>query len=208
MWLDQQKCFAKAWDWYSQGKDHSHDDGSSLWFFFSCTRSHKGDQKQGVSLGAPFWPHYQRIWEIKLGNACFRSCFRLIKLLDRYHIPWILENPNTSKAWYLPYFDHLSKQQHIHVVTCDFCQYNKPWRKRTRFFTGNICYDDLHRIQLLCTGKHGICSRTRRPHFHLTGCNSHGQNWTAVAQPYPSKLCEGLAYALTAHKHYNTVLYW
>ena len=157
--------------------------------------------------GLPFGLTTKESEKIKLGNACFRSCFRLIKLLDRYHIPWILENPNTSKAWYLPYFDHLSKQDHIHVVTCDFCQYNKPWRKRTRFFTGNICYDDLRRIQLLCTGKHGICSRTRRPHFHLTGCNSHGQNWTAVAQPYPSKLCEGLAYALTAHKHYNTVLY-
>ena len=46
--------------------------------------------------------------KVKLGNACFKSCFSIIRLLDRYRIPWILENPITSKCWYLPFFQSIS----------------------------------------------------------------------------------------------------
>ena len=144
--------------------------------------------------------------KVKLGNACFKSCFSIIRLLDRYRIPWILENPATSKCWSLPFFQSISVQPHIHVVITDFCQYGTPWRKRTRFVCGNILLDDLHRVTHMCS--HGkLCSATGKPHFQLTGKGPQGRNWTEIAQPYPTKLCEGLAYALTAPMHYNNIQY-
>ena len=35
--------------------------------------------------------------KVEVGNACFRATFKIIKWLDKHHIPWILENPSTSK---------------------------------------------------------------------------------------------------------------
>ena len=133
--------------------------------------------------------------KIQVGNACFRSCFSLIRLLERHRIPW-----------YLPYFHRLCSQPHVQTVISDFCQFGKLWRKRTRFSCGNIELDDLHRLQHKCSG-HGICSRTGRPHFQLTGTGPGNRNWTPITQPYPLKLCEALAYSLTARWHYNSPCY-
>ena len=39
---------------------------------------------------------------ITLGNKCFRAAIDLIQCLDKHRVPWILENPSTSKCWWLP----------------------------------------------------------------------------------------------------------
>lgn len=54
--------------------------------------------------------------------------------------------------------------------------------------------------------RRGLCSRTRKPHFKLTGSNHLGIPWTRVAQPYPSGLCRDLASSLTSPSHYNPPL--
>lgn len=143
---------------------------------------------------------------IKRGNACFKSCRAIINLLDSYEIPWILENPFTSKCWYLPFVQNLVTCSHTHLVIADFCQYSRPWRKRTKFLCGNICSDDLHRLNHRCSGVR-TCDRTGRPHFRLTGKGPGGKHWTAIAQAYPTQLCDALAHALTAHLHYNQIHY-
>ena len=146
-------------------------------------------------------------WEkIELGNACFRSCFSLIRLLDKFSVPWVLENPHSSKCWYLPFLQRWSCKSHVHTIVADFCQFGTPWKKRTRFLCGNIVRDDLHRLDQHCGGRE-TCSRTGKPHFLLTGKGPHGQNWTAIAEPYPKRLCDALAYALTASRHYNNFSY-
>ena len=143
---------------------------------------------------------------IQLGNACFKSCFALIKLLDKYRIPWILENPASSKCWYLPAWDRVCSQTHVHAVYTDFCRFGTRWKKHTKFVCGNIEWDDLHRVNQQCNGR-GICMVTGKPHFQLTGKGPGGRNWTEIAQPYPSKLCSALAHALTAPHHYNYITY-
>ena len=144
--------------------------------------------------------------KIQLGNACFRTCFSLIRMLDRFRIPWILENPASSKCWHLPFWKQLCSQPHIQVVYADFCRFGTAWKKHTRFVCGNIELTDLHRVNLQCTGR-SICSVTGKSHFHLTGKGPGGRNWTEIAQPYPKLLCSGLAHALTARYHYNYVSY-
>ena len=140
--------------------------------------------------------------KIQSGNACFSSCFALIRILDAHHVPWILENPASSNCWYLPFFKQLVLQPHVKSIVADFCQFGTPWRKRAKFLAGNISADDLHRIEKRCSGR-GLCDQTHRAHFQLTGTGPGGRNWTAIAQPYPKRLCDALAHALTAQWHYN-----
>ena len=144
--------------------------------------------------------------KIAIGNACFRRCAALIRVLDAYSIPWVLENPSSSKCWNLPFLQRLVQSEHTCLLTTDFCAYGTIWRKRTNILAGNIPLDDLHRVDHRCSGRR-CCEFTHKPHFHLTGKGPGGENWTAIAQPYPPKLCSGLAYALTARWHYNTISY-
>lgn len=119
--------------------------------------------------GIPKEQMTQKEWEsVLLGNRCFRSCLRIMEWLDEAQIPYILENLATSKAWYLPpMLAHLQKS-HINLVVADFCQFGTPWKKRTKFMCGNIEAADLHRLAKVCSGR-GICCRTKKTHFQLTG---------------------------------------
>ena len=142
-------------------------------------------------------PEYE-LEKIRLGNACFKATLKIIRWLDEERIPWILENPHSSKAWYLPEIQALLTSDHTQVIVTDFCQYGKPWRKRTRLLAGNVDMDDFKRCERICVGVKGCCSRTQKPHVHLTGSSSKGIPMTRVAQPYPSRLCHDLAHALLA----------
>ena len=144
--------------------------------------------------------------KVSIGNACFASCFSLIRILNLYKVPWILENPASSKCWHLPFLKKLEQQEHAVSIVSDFCQYGTAWRKRTKFLCGNIAPADLHRIDRRCNNS-SICSRSGRPHFQLTGKGPNNVNWTTIAQPYPKQLCDGLAYSLTCVYHYNTSQY-
>ena len=138
---------------------------------------------------------------LHIGNLCFRSALRVVGWLHRKGIPWILENPFTSKCWWLPPVrKYLEDPACIRVAT-DFCQFGTPWRKRTLLLCGNLDSQDVDRLQRQCQGP--TCSRSGRPHFQLTGSNAKGIPWTRVAQPYPAALCKALAFSLTCPSHYN-----
>ena len=112
-------------------------------------------------------------------------------------VPWILENPHGSKMWFVPHLISIARRQTVHLRVADFCQYGKRWRKRTRFLCGGLDPLDTHRLQRMCRGRH-TCSRTGKPHFHLSGSTPQGIPWTRVAQPYPAPLCHALAHALAS----------
>ena len=40
--------------------------------------------------------------KVALGNSCMRAALTLIHELDSQGLPWIVEHPHTSKAWFLP----------------------------------------------------------------------------------------------------------
>lgn len=138
---------------------------------------------------------------IELGNACFRTCLQIMHMLDQYCIPYILASPATSKAWLLPPIEEQLSKPFVTMVTADFCQFNTPWKKPTSFLVGHLDPADLHRLTKVCSGAQGLCSRTQRRHFKLTGVRRDGVRWAEVAQTFPRKLCQALAHALTAHRH-------
>ena len=135
--------------------------------------------------------------KLDIGNACMKAAIELISFFHKLGIPWILEHPASSKAWYLPELRSFLGRAYVYEVTCDFCQYGTAWRKRTRLLCGHCDGLDLVRISKMCSGR-GVCSRTRKPHLQLTGSSPQGVPWTRVAQPYPPKLCHDLAFVLTA----------
>ena len=63
-----------------------------------------------------------------------------------------------------------------HHVNTDYCQFGKPWRKRTKIASWNT--HELDFTERHCTGKQGLCSRTQEPHIVLTGTDR--ASWTAV----------------------------
>ena len=138
---------------------------------------------------------------VQTGNKCFKAALSIIRLLDQHSVPWILENPHTSKCWNLPPLKKLANSSHVQTVIVDFCYYKTPWRKRTQLLCGNLDSEDVARLRHVCAGR-GLCGFSNKPHFQLTGSNHQGIPWTKVAQPYPAGLCCDLAFALTSPTHY------
>ena len=138
---------------------------------------------------------------VENGNKCFLAALKIISWLDQHHIPWILENPSSSKCWFLPPLQDLMAAPHCVTVLTDFCQFGTQWRKRTQLLCGNLDSQDVARLERLCSGR-GLCSRTGCKHFQLTGSNRQSIPWTRIAQPYPKELCKQLAFVLTCPTHY------
>ena len=134
---------------------------------------------------------------LKIGNDTAAAAITIAMLLHKAGLPWVLENPKSSKMWWLPRMIRLSKMANVTAVTTDFCMFGKPWRKRTQLLTGNLCEEERARLCRLCHGSRGFCQRTGQKHLQLTGSSPSGQPWTAIAQPYPAALCEQLAFVLT-----------
>ena len=148
--------------------------------------------------GLPGLPSHEQA-KVEVGNKCVTSALYVIRWLDEQKLPWILENPHSSKMWQLPPLVRLLSALHTEEIILDFCCVGTRWRKRTRFLCGNIDSLDLERLRKQCDGT-GICSRTRLPHVQLTGFHRTGMPMTLIAQPYPHALCHALAHALTASR--------
>ena len=140
------------------------------------------------------------------GNATLIATIKLIKLFNRHKIPWIMENPATSRIWHIPELLEAFKRANAHWITTDFCGFGTRWRKRTTLVCGNLEPCDTGGLGRTCCGRHGFCSYTKKKHFQLTGSSPGGVPWTRVAQPYPRKLAAQLAKALT-ERHFATATY-
>ena len=139
--------------------------------------------------------------KVQHGNRIFQAALKIINWLHTRRIPWVLENPATSKCWLLPELKKLEASSRCVAFFTDFCQFGAAWRRSTKFLSGNLDAQDVERVCRLCSGQ-GCCSRTQRAHFQLTGSNHQGIPWVQLAQQFPRSLCKHLAFALTAPTHY------
>ena len=126
------------------------------------------------------------------GNRTLLTTVRLIRAAVRAGVPVIVENPYTSMAWLEPSLASLMRHSSCITTVCDFCQFGKPWRKRTRLAGWNVISPpaDLHRT---CGGKCGICSRTGRRHIALEGRQAGYGQMTAAAEAYPAEFAAAAA---------------
>eukprot|EP00959_Pyramimonas_sp_CCMP1952_P067708 1413202-Pyramimonas_sp.AAC.1 len=70
--------------------------------------------------------------------------------------------------------------------------------EENQVFRGNICADGCNRLSEHCRARRGLCSRTGKAHWHLSGKSETGNHWTATAAEYPHTLAGDLAFALLA----------
>ena len=146
------------------------DDGENLWGF-SDLSMHDGNK-------------------IEQGNNLLFVTAKLCQLCDQLHVPWVIENPATSRIWLtstLKEFFHTG----AFFVTTDFCAFGMPWRKSTGFLCSR--FENLKHISKHCTSQHGRCTFTNRRHIILSGKDSSGMWLTKRAQPYPPQLCMMIA---------------
>ena len=130
---------------------------------------------------------------VALGNNTLYFACSIIRLCKKFGAPICLENPATSLVWQVPALDVLNKSSTISVS--DFCQYDKPWRKRTKVATWNILPDLCPSLK--CTGRSGICSRTNVAHIQLTGHHPTAHMpWTKFAEPYPNSWAKSWSAAI------------
>ena len=130
-----------------------------------------------------------------------RDCMCISAELDRMKIPYILENPATLEGM------ATSSYSSSHVKALGEGSASRLLAVQNAMATADCFHDsphipddDLHRLTHTCAGKTGICSRTGKPHFQLTGSQG-GVPWTKIAEAYPKLLRDSLAYALLALHH-------
>ena len=137
--------------------------------------------------------------KVRIGNACARAALEIIQALDSRGLPWCLENPHSSKIWYIPELQQLMASSHVQVVVIDFCQYKARWKKPTRLLFGNLDLQDVARFdKRRCSGRRGLCSCAGLPHLLLSGSGPNNKPLTLAAQPYPPGLSRDLGYVLAS----------
>ena len=125
------------------------------------------------------------------GNKCMRVAFRLIRLLERHQIPWILDHPRSSRAWWIPTLVRLEKQSHITKTVLHQCKYGTEWQKGNCPFVFQDQRAEPRAPQLQM-------SRTWQPLFsYLAAAHSApgpGSKWKELdvdRQPLPSQAEHG-----------------
>ena len=127
--------------------------------------------------------------KVRIGNALMVFSASVFRLCSRLGIPCAIENPSTSRLWGAPAMLQVRRLKAASWTTSDFSQWGEQWRKRTGFLA---CHVNLSRASRLCKSSGGKCSRTGEPHRILEGTNEQDIFWTAVAEPYPPRLCQQL----------------
>lgn len=132
--------------------------------------------------------------KIHLGNLLLFWTVFMAQICSSLQIPWVIENPGSSRCWLTPDFGIL--QQTAQLFFVDYCQYRMPWRKNTGLLTCD--FPELGTILRTCKSHLGRCSATHRKHIVLTGKDSNQVWWTHRAHPYPPLLCHEIAATLAS----------
>ena len=116
----------------------------------------------------------------------------ILSIASSLKIPWMIENPQTSLLWSMPWIRSLAKADTVQTVVLDQCSYGVPWKKPTRLLASRLTA--LEKLGRRCR-PYGVprrCSHTDRPHVILSG-QSQGKCKTSHAAAFPEEMCSELA---------------
>jgi len=119
---------------------------------------------------------------LQLGNDTMRAAQSIAEVCWRRHVPCVVENPATSRAWALRRWRLLSSKDNVVSIDTDYCGFGMPWRKRTKLLCVHV--SAAHALGRRCWGRGGRCSFTGQRHVQLRGSDR-----TKQAQAYPAALC-------------------
>ena len=69
-------------------------------------------------------------------NMATANTFLILAECSKCHIPWTVENPNSSVMWHTPEWRRLSKKWGPIENKIVYCQFGMPYKKRTRCGAG------------------------------------------------------------------------
>ena len=127
--------------------------------------------------------------KVRDANRLLRTVAGLCRLAIKYKIPFVIENPQSSRVWLSQEVRNLRKLG-ARSDLLSMCQYGTPWKKNTILLSHGVPAFDPPLC--VCHSSRGLCSLSGKPHLHLSG-KSKGVFATAAAQVYPNKLCRDLA---------------
>lgn len=174
-------------------------DVALVWFGLPCSswsraRKHDGGPPPLRDDDALLWGKHglsqKDQFKVVQGNKLLYVTLRIVAHCLQLLIPWIIENPWTSRVWLTPLMRSL--EEHVAVKhQVDYCQYNAPWRKSTALLAYRM--PALNSVLKTCAPTAGRCSLSKRQHIILQGTDSKGTFLTLHAQPYPLSLCQAIA---------------
>ena len=126
--------------------------------------------------------------KLRRGNDHGLWVLHLCRLACDRGLGFWVENPASSWLFKLPEWKAwVEDTAGVGAWVVDYCRYNAPWRKRSRFLSNLSIRDSC----TLCTQDH--C------HQRLRGRSSlHKQAWTRIAQTYPKGIAAAVADSLLA----------
>ena len=137
--------------------------------------------------GVPWASALQKIKNAE-GNEQLAFVLRLVSACIRHSVVFWVENPDSSWIWRQEKelsWKKVLENELVGDLRLDYCRFGTPWRKRTRFRTNSHL-----------RSQHCFC-RCETKHVQLRGrCKSRRINFTKLAEPYPSGVCDVLAKAV------------
>ena len=170
-----------------------------VWFALPCGTFSRARRFGGVGPGPLRGDSPTTVWglpglkgkdlaRVKAANRLVRRTCALCRLCKQCEVSFYIENPQTSRLWLLKPIQELCGFPHSQLSRYDFCQFGTPWRKATQILAYlNPLF--AQNAQQCHFGPDYTCCRTHRRHVQLTGVGEGGKHLTAIAEPYPRKLC-------------------
>ena len=133
--------------------------------------------------------------KVQEANAMLRHLHSLLHLCMSCKVPFVIENPWTSRIWLTRETLEL-RERGAELHKFDFCPYKGPWRKRTGLLIWQ--FPELASALRVCKAVQHRCSATNSRHLILEGTDSNGVFWTRRAQAYPVAFCKEFALLVRA----------
>ena len=176
---------------------------SFVWLGMPCTSFSIARKNDGIGppplrsnsrpMGLPgLKPHDRR--KLHEGNRLLYFTCRIMYLCELLRVPYVLENPQSSRCWQTPILKSCITGGRAKLVELHFCQFGERWRKPTSL----LCYGlDLKQLGRCCKGTFTSCSVNGKRHIPLHGIAADGRFMTLIAQPYPFQLVKEIADAVS-----------
>ena len=133
-------------------------------------------------------------------NACLRTCFSLISILQQHKIPWIFAQPASSKVWFFPEMQELQQHPQCHSMTTDLCQFRTMWRKPITLLFGNLDSQDTARLLRSCTGlRWPLPLALTRPTFNSRGGTTQESGGLKLLNLFPLEFCKTFGLCFNCH---------
>lgn len=135
-------------------------------------------------------------FSVRRANLVLRLVGRLARLCILHGVPFVLENPLTSRVW-LHAIIHGLLRRGATFTDLDFCQFQARWKKGTRLLSWG--FPGISAVAKRCHLVDGKCSASGLRHVWLAGKDSNHSWMTKRAQAYPIPFCRAVAEAAVLH---------